>query len=237
MIFLYHEIIYRPILNLLVGLYNVIPGHDIGIVIILVTLLIRFALAPFMHKTLKSQKAISALQPKLAALKEKHKDDKEAQARATMELYREHNVNPLSSCLPVLIQLPILIALYQVFNKALNGNLDGLYSFVQNPGTINPLFLGVINLSKPAIVFALLAGAAQFYQSWMMQKQQAQSDDPTVKAIQVQTTYILPIISTAIAWRLPGGLPLYWIVTTLFAIAQQYYVMRQPGAEEVVAIN
>jgi YidC/Oxa1 family membrane protein insertase len=190
-----------------------------------------------MHKTLKSQKAIAALQPKLSALKEKHKDDREAQARATMELYREHNINPLASCLPVLIQLPILIALYQVFNKALNGNLDGLYNFVANPGSINPLFLGLVDLSKPAFVFAIIAGVAQFYQSWMMQKQQAPSDDPTMKAIAVQTTYLLPIISIVIAWNLPAGLPLYWIVTTLFAIAQQYYVMRQPGAEEVVAIN
>ena len=111
MIEIYHTIIYNPILNLLVGLYNILPIHDIGVVIILVTLVIRILLAPFMHKSLKSQKSLTALQPKMNELRDKHKDDREAQAKAMMELYKEHKVNPLSSCLPVIIQLPILIAL------------------------------------------------------------------------------------------------------------------------------
>ncbi len=152
MLHIYNEIIYRPILNLLVWLYNVIPGHDIGIVIILVTLVIRFLLAPFMHKSLKGQRAMSALQPKLNDLREKHKEDKEGQAKAMMELYKEHNVNPFSSCLPLLIQLPILISLYRVFGKALKGNLDGLYHFISNPGVLNPKFLGLFDLSQPAIM-------------------------------------------------------------------------------------
>src|SRR3954470_12136721 len=96
--FLYNDVIYRPILNLLVFLYNVIPGHDIGLVIILVTIVIRFILAPFMHKSLKSQRAMNALQPKLNEVREKYKNDKEGQAKAMMELYKEHKVNPLSSC-------------------------------------------------------------------------------------------------------------------------------------------
>src|SRR6185369_17930108 len=126
---LYNDIIYRPILNLLVYLYNVLPGHDIGVVIILVTIVIRLILAPFMHKSLKSQKAMNALQPRLTELRDKHKNDKEAQAKAMMELYKEHKVNPLSSCLPLLIQLPILIALYQVLAHSLRGHLEGLYHF------------------------------------------------------------------------------------------------------------
>lgn len=228
MLGIYHEIIYRPILNLLVYLYNVLPIHDIGIVIILVTLVIRILLAPLMHKSLKGQRAMSALQPKMAELKEKHKDDKEAHAKAMMDLYKEHKVNPLSSCLPVLIQLPILIALYQVFAKALKGNLKGLYSFVSNPGTLNPKFLQLVDLSHPNIVFAILAGLAQFWQSRMIAKWNGNpaTQDPTQKALNVQMTYVLPIISVVIAWTLPAGLPLYWIVTTLFAVAQQYYIQR-----------
>jgi YidC/Oxa1 family membrane protein insertase len=226
MLHLYHEAIYRPILNLLVYLYNVVPGHDIGVVIILVTLLIRVVLAPFMHKSLKGQKAMTAMQPKLNELRQKYKDDKEGQAKAMMELYKEHKINPLSSCLPVLIQLPILIALYQVFAKALHGNLDGLYGFVANPGVLNPKFLGVIDLSQPNIIFAILAGVAQWWQSRMMMPKQAGAD-ATAKAMNVQMTYILPLVSVFIAWRLPAGLPLYWIVTTLFAVAQQYYILRK----------
>jgi len=225
MVHLYNEIIYRPILNLLVYLYNVIPGHDIGLVIILITVVIRLILAPFMHKSLKSQKAMNALQPKLNEMREKLKNDKEAQAKAMMELYREHKINPLSSCLPLLVQLPILIALYQVLAHALKGSLNGLYNFVANPGAIDPRFLHIFDLSKPNIGFAIFAGLSQYWQSRMMLPQN--TTDATTKAMNVQMLYILPLISIFIAWRLPAGLPLYWIVTTLFAIGQQYFVMRK----------
>lgn len=228
MIEIYNTIIYNPILNLLVGLYNVFPIQDIGIVIILVTLLIRILLAPFMHKSLKSQKSLSALQPKMNELRDKHKEDREAQAKAMLDLYREHKVNPLSSCLPVLIQLPILIALYQVFSKALKGNLDGLYSFVSNPGILDPKFLGMIDLSHPNIAFALIAGLVQFWQSKMITAWQNNpgSDDPTIATTNFVMTYAIPIVTVVFAWTLPAGLPLYWIVTTFFAVAQQYYVQR-----------
>ncbi len=240
---IYNDAIYRPILNLLVGLYNIFPIHDIGIVIIIVTVIIRIILAPFMHKSLKSQKTLSGLQPKMNELKEKHKDNREEQAKAMMDLYKEHKVNPFSSCLPVLIQLPIFIGLYQVFRKALNGNLDGLYSFVHNPGVINPKFINLIDLAHPNIVLAILAGLAQFWQGRMITKWQnhdpANSNtDITTKAMSIQMTYVLPIVSVIIAWSLPAGLPLYWVVTTLFAVAQQYYVQKtHPGPGTVPNMN
>lgn len=224
---IYNEIIYRPLLNLLVFLYNIIPGHDIGLVIIVVTILIRILLAPLMHKQLKGQKAMAELQPKLNELREKHKDDREAQAKAMMDLYREHKINPLASCFPLLVQLPILFALYQVFNKALGNSLTGLYAFVQNPGTIDPTFFGLVDLSKPNIGLALVAGALQYWQSRQLSGQM-KSTDPTQKAMAIQTTYVLPLLSVFIAWNLPAGLPLYWAVTTLFAVLQQYYIMRKP---------
>jgi YidC/Oxa1 family membrane protein insertase len=226
---IYYEIIYRPLLNLLVFFYNIVPGHDIGLVIVLLTLIIRIILAPTLHKSLKGQQQMSALQPKLQALREQYKDDKEGQAKALMELYREHKINPLSSCLPLLIQLPILIALYQVFDKALKGNLDGLYQFVMKPAMLEPRFLGLVDLSQPNIAFAIVAGALQFWQSRMFASS-SQNTDPTARAINIQTVYVLPLITVFIAWKLPAGLPLYWIVTTLFAIGQQYYILRQRQA-------
>ncbi len=224
---IYRDIIYYPLLNLLVFFYNIIPGHDIGIVIILVTVLIRLLLAPSFHKSLKSQKAMNDLQPKLSELREKHKDDKEAQARATMQLYKDHKINPLSSCLPLLIQLPILIALYQVFRVALGGQLTGLYHFVQNPGVIDPRFLHLINLSKPSLAFGILAGLAQFWQSKLMMPKSTAGQDATAKIMAAQTTYVLPLLSVFISLKLPAGLPLYWIVTTLFAVGQQYYIISK----------
>lgn len=232
---IYTHAIYEPILNLLVGLYNIIPGHDIGLVIILITLVIRIILAPIMHKALRSQKEMSLLQPKLAAVKEKHKDDKAEQTKAITALYKEHNINPFSSCLPLIIQLPILIALYQVFRKALNGNLNGLYHFIHNPGTLNSTLFGIIDLAHPNIIFAILAGLTQFWQSWMIMKSQDQASmDPTAKAMSAPTLYVVPLVSVYIAWKLPAGLPLYWIVTTLFAIGQQYYFNRTHVPREIV---
>ncbi len=232
---IYTQAIYEPILNLLVGLYNIIPGHDIGLVIILVTVAIRIILAPFMHKSLKGQKEMSVLQPKISALREKHKDDKTEQTKAITELYKEHNINPFSSCLPLLIQLPILIALYQVFAKALKGNLEGLYSFVHNPGVLNSTLFGWVDLAHPNIIFAILAGLVQFWQSWMITKSQnTEGMDPTMKAMSIPTMYVLPLVSIYIAWKLPAGLPLYWIVTTLFAIGQQYYFNRTHVPKELV---
>jgi YidC/Oxa1 family membrane protein insertase len=237
---LYNDIIYRPLLNLLVFFYNIVPGHDIGVVIILVTVVIRLLLAPSFHKSLKSQKAMNDLQPKLNDLREKHKDNKEAQAKAMMELYKEHKINPLSSCLPLLLQLPILIGLYQVFRVALNSKIEihtrlaGLYSFVRVPQSISPYFLRFLDLSQPSISLGVIAGLAQFWQSKLMMPKTA-GQDATMKAMQLQTTYVLPVISMIIAIKLPAGLPLYWIVTTLFAVGQQYYIKRQQPKITVVS--
>lgn len=219
-----HKFILVPVLlNVLVLFYNIIP--NIGVVIILITILVRLLLAPSFHKSLKSQKALNDLQPKLNEVRERYKNDKEGQAKAMMALYRDHKINPFSSCLPMLIQLPILISLYFVFTQALGNQLDSLYSFVKNPGTINPFFLG-INLANPSLPLAIVAGLAQFWQSKMMMPK-TPGQDATAKAMSLQTTYVLPVISVLVAMRLPAGLPLYWIVTTLFAIGQQYYIMRK----------
>jgi YidC/Oxa1 family membrane protein insertase len=223
---LYNELIYRPLLNLLVFFYNDLPGHDMGMVIIFLTLVIRAVLAPLSHKQIKSQKAMQDLQPKLTEVREKFKNDKEGQSKAMMALYKEHKINPLSSCLPLLVQFPLLIALYQVFSKALNGNLGGLYPFIRNPGVLDPFFFNFINLAKPSLVFGIIAGLLQFWQSKQMQAQNKPTD-ATAKAMNFQMTYVLPLFSIFIALKLPAGLPLYWSVTTLFAIAQQYYIMRK----------
>lgn len=228
---IYNTVIYYPILNILVLLYDYLPIRDIGLSIIALTVIIRVILAPLMHKSLKSQKALSALQPKMNDLREKHKDDREAQAKAMLDLYKEHKVNPFSSCLPVLIQIPFLLAIFHVLRRTLNGesgSLEGLYSFVPNPGSLDPYFFGVINLAQSNIVFAVLAGLAQYWQSRIIIKWQGNSNnqDTTTKMMNTQMMYVLPIITVVFAWTLPAGLPLYWIVTTLFAVGQQYYIQK-----------
>lgn len=225
----FNTILVHPLLNLLVFFYNYIP--DIGVVIIILTVLVRLALLPSFHKSLKNQKAMQELQPKMNALKEQHKEDKEKQAKALMELYKEHKVNPLSSCLPMLFQLPILIALYFVFIQSLNGEaLQGLYSFVTVPENIDPTFLGFVDLSKSGnYVLAAMAGSLQYLQGRMMTPKEKPKDQMT-KMFSYQTLYFFPILTFIIGIQFPAGLPLYWLVTTLFGVGQQYFINRNKPA-------
>lgn len=226
---LFNEILYRPLLNALVFLYNIIPGQDFGIAIIVLTVIVRLVLYPLSQKAIKSQKALQQMQPKIKEIQEKHKEDKEAQTKAIMEFYKENKVNPFSGCFPLVIQLLLLIALYRVFLDPLQGNgINGLYSFVSHPGEIDFLFLGIIDLSQRSIFLAVLAGLFQFIQTKMIAPAKpsgkAKGD---ITSMMSRLTYFMPLITVFIALSFPAGLPLYWIVITLFTIAQQYFIMRK----------
>lgn len=227
----FHIILTKPLLNALIWLYNAIPGQDLGLAIIALTVVIRLLLVPLFQKSLRSQKELQDLQPKLNELRAKYKNDKEAQTKAIMEFYREHKVNPFSSCFPLLLQLPILLALYRVFLTGLNGNIGGeLYPFVANPGEIDTNFLGLVELSKPHALFAVLAGGFQFIQSKMLMPKNRAAQDKTAALMSAQLTYFMPLLTIFIAMSLPAGLSLYWVITTLFAIGQQYYIMKKGQA-------
>ena len=150
-----------------------------------------------------------------------------------MAFYKQNKINPLSGCLPILIQLPILIALYQVFLKGFDeGSLSFLYGFIANPGKINPISLGWLNLSTPNIFMAILAGLAQFWQAKMITPKNKlpgapkTSDEFMAQAISKQTLYFLPVLTVVISWTLPSGLALYWLITTIFTLLQQYAIIR-----------
>lgn len=236
---LFREILYRPLLNALIFLYNVIPIHDLGIAIIVLTLVIRFLLYPLSKKAIESQKAVSLLQPKIKEIQKKFKNDKEAQTKAVMEFYRKNKINPLGGCLPLLIQLPIFIALYRVFIGGLTPeSLGALYPFIQSPGSINTTFLGLIDLSvKGYIPFAILAGALQFIQGKMMQrtmpKKGAKGDMGSMMGQQM--IYLMPIVTVYIAMVVPAALALYWVVITLFAIFQQWLILKKNPKSETPA--
>lgn len=226
---IFNQVLIYPLLNLLVFFYNYIP--DVGVVIILLTVIVRLILLPSFHRSLKHQKALADLQPKMNEVREKYKDDKERQAKALMELYAIHKVNPLSSCLPLLIQLPILIALYQVFIRSLNGgDLVGIYSFVPRPDHIDPMFLHLINLKDKNFWMPAIASLLQYWQSKITMPK-TPSQDQMSKMMSMQAMYMFPILTFFIGLQLPAGLTLYWIVTTLFGIGQQYYILRKETKE------
>ncbi|PIP75611.1 hypothetical protein COW86_02795, partial [Candidatus Kuenenbacteria bacterium CG22_combo_CG10-13_8_21_14_all_39_9] len=162
MLELYNTLLYEPIFNLLVYLYNTIAFHDIGIAIVIITVIIKLILYPLSVKSIKAQKALQDLQPKMEAIKKKYKGQAEVLGREMMKLYKENKISPASSCLPLLIQMPFLIAVYHVFRNGFKPEtLDLLYPFVSSPGSINPIAFGLIDFSEKNIIIAILAGAAQ----------------------------------------------------------------------------
>ncbi|MAF20584.1 MAG: hypothetical protein CMI55_02795 [Parcubacteria group bacterium] len=228
---IFNQVLYLPLFNALIWLYNIIPGNDLGIAIIILTVLIRFIFYPLSRKAIRSQKVMSELQPKIKEIQKKCKS-KEEQMKQTMVLYKEHKINPVTGCLPILIQLPILLALYRVFFTGISDpeKLNNLYSFVAQPESLNVIFLGLIDLSERSIFLALLAGFFQFVQSKMiMPKKSASQKQMKIGNIDFsslmgqQMVYFMPLITIFIAWNLPAALPLYWVVVTVFGVVQQYF--------------
>lgn len=233
---IFNTIFYQPIYNLLVYIYNILPGHDLGLAIIIITLIIKLILYIPSKKSIKSQKELATLQPDIEELKEKYKNDKDKLGPELMALYKRKGVNPLSSCLPLLIQLPFLFAIYRVFFHSLTdpNAMDALYPFVANPGQLNNIAFGFLDLAAKNIWIAVLAGVTQFWQSKMLvSKKKSQAGG--MAGMQSQMTYIMPIITVVIGSRFPAGLTFYWFLSTLFSVGQQYLVLgkRSKNAVEV----
>ncbi len=249
---LFHSLIYQPIYNFLVLLYQIIPGSDFGIAIIVTTIALKSLLYPLSQKQIESQKKLQEIQPKIKEIQKKYKGDREKQSRAVMEFYRENKVNPFSGCLPLIIQLVILIAIYQVLfsisNSGFVASSEVLYSFISNPGNIHQLFLGILDLSKPSTILAVATALAQYYQMKMTMGQQekkkarervessdAKNDqdqkEPDFNQIMMQQMlYIGPALTLFFGMTFPSGLALYWFVSTLFAIGQQRHVFGRENA-------
>lgn len=231
---LFHEGLYRPLFNALILIYDFLPLRDLGLAIILLTVLVRLILYPLVTRQFRSQKAMADLQPKLQEIKKKY-PNREEQTKKTMELYKAEGIHPASGCLPLLIQLPVLIALYRVFFDGLNpSSLSALYDWVTKPETINPIAFGFLNLAKSNVVLAVAAGVAQFIQTKMMlpknQPSVKKSEEPDLASMMnTQTLYVMPVLTVVIGLRFPAGLSLYWVVTTLLGILQQTLINKEHG--------
>ena len=242
---IFNVIIIQPLLNLLMVLYSIMPFHDFGLAIIAITIIIRAVLWPLSAKSLHSQKALKALQPEIDKIKKRYKDNPQATQKAMAELYKEKEINPFSSCLPTLLQFPILIGLYWVFVKfkdpafiqiannsksviaqlySWTGQIPTVKAIVQADGSLHTSFLGLVNLAKPSIVLAVLAGATQFIQTKLMTPNKP--DDPQQKMM-ANMVYLFPIITIVISINLPAALPLYWTASTAVAAYQQWLIMHK----------
>ena len=235
---IFNLILYQPLLNLLIIFYLYLPGHDFGVAVIALTLVTKLMLYPLGNKAIKAQAALNELQPKIKEIQEKYKNDKVEQSRQMMEAYKQAKISPFTGFGPLFIQLPILIALFQVFSRGLNPeSMSNLYSFVVRPDVINPSFLGIADLSKPAALLAVLAGIGQFWQTAMMTPKETKKKankvgfDPS-SMMQKQMQYLFPLMTVLILFKIPSAVALYWLVSIVFSIVQQYLLNKkyaQPG--------
>ncbi len=229
---IFHNFFFLPMYNFLVFLVDIIPGGNIGVAVILLTILVKLALFPLSQKSISTQAKMRKIEPEMKRIKEKHKDQKE-QSQKIMELYKEHNLNPFSGCFLILLQLPVIFALYYVFRGGFVFSADTLYSFVSLPTSINTSFLG-IDLVKKSVVIALLAGITQYFQIRLSMptapKKEAGKEltfqEEFARNMSVQMKYIFPPMVFFISYSLSSAIALYWVISNLFAIGQEMYVRK-----------
>ena len=230
-----------PINNLLIFLYG-ISGQNLGLAIIFLTLIVRGVLVPVTIPSLRSAKKLQELKPHLDKLKQKHKDKQKLQL-ATLELYKQHGINPAAGCLPQIAQLLVLIALYQVFINFING---GQY----NGQSLNLNFLWLdLGKADPYYILPVLAGLTQLIFSFMMtsgleshvkapknkdEKKKEEDSMEMAQSMQQQMLYLMPAMTVIIALKFPSGLALYWVITTLFSLVQQYLVSGLGGLKPIL---
>lgn len=236
-IFAYEHFVHTPLYNLLMVLLDIIPGADMGLAVIALTLFVKLLLFPFSIKATRSQIKLKAIQPELKAIQTKYADNKETQAMMMMDLYKREKVNPFSGFGILFLQLPVVIALYRIFTY--NGlpeiKFDLLYPFVSAPESIGTGFLGLVDLTIASLPLALVVGLTQFIQIRIINQRTLSTgaetkNDPQAAAMQSATKsmqYVMPVLITVIAARFPSVVALYWITSNLFAIGQELWVKHK----------
>lgn len=261
---LFNFLFFDPIINLLVFILRVLEASHIpgalGFSIILLTVVIKFLIWPLSQSYMKSAQKMAALKPHLDELKSKHKDDKQAFAKAQLDLYKEHGVNPAGGCLPSLVQLPIIIALYQAILSLFEGGhglerINGAlyikdWSLVTSP---DPGFFGLNLTNRPSefatvglfvLLVPIVTAALQFVQSKMMvpkikkypsdspkEKKEKEESEDMMASMQSQMLYMMPLMIGFFAFQFQIGLAIYWNTFTILGIWQQYLISGWGGME------
>jgi len=233
---IFTAIIYNPLYNGLVYLVGIIPTHDVGIAVILLTVVVRVIVYPLSRRAVQAQLDMKEVAPEVTEMRNKYKNDKQGESKAIFALYKERNIHPFASFLLVLVQFPVLIGLYWVFSR---GGLPvisvaRLYSFVHAPAAINMEFLGIQNMAGHSIVLAVLAAATQFIYTRLSMgprgvktATEASFSDDMAKSMDVQARFVLPAVIGVIAYTVVAAAPLYWVTSNSFMILQEYLAGRR----------
>jgi YidC/Oxa1 family membrane protein insertase len=228
----FHTFFYDPLYNGLVFLIDVLPGADVGLAVIILTILVKLILFPLSQKALKTQAILKFVQKEIEEIKIKYKEDRQKMTHEILAVYKKNNVNPFAGFLTLFIQIPVLLALYWMFYKGLPIiNVDILYSFVQIPDVVNMKLLNLFDLSQRSLVAAILVGVTQFIQVKLSLPQLSNSNETGLKAdfaksMHMNMKYVLPVILAFVSYSLIAVVSVYWIVSNLFMIGQEVYLRK-----------
>jgi YidC/Oxa1 family membrane protein insertase len=240
----WHTFFFDPVYNTLVFFIDVIPGGDLGFAIIATVLVVKTILLPLSIKAAKTQRVMREIEPALKEIREKHKDNREDQARAMMDIYKNAGLNPFAAIFLLFIQIPIIIALY--FSVSTGGgvalpeiNTELLYSFIPPaPDGVSMQFLGYFDMAGKSLILAFLAGLSQFFQIRLamppMPPKEPEAEpnfkDDMMRNLQLQMRYVMPIVIFFVSYTISASIALYFLISNLTMILQEVYVKkhRQP---------
>ena len=233
---MFHTLFYEPIYNLIVVILTIIPLHDIGLAIIVATLIVKLVLLPLNLSALRTQYAMKRLEPEMNEIKEIQKTKPQEASKMMMEMYKREKVNPFSSLFAVILQIPVFFALYFVFSKGLHADPLSLYSFVHFPESLHTLAFGLFDVTdKKNLSIAILTGLSSYAlarrQTIDMGKKKHVDEesfqDQFMKSMKVQMLYVLPVIIGVSAFALPSALGVYWITSNVIGFAQDVYMKNK----------
>lgn len=225
---LFQELFLEPFFNFLILIYNALPRPDLGVAVILFIVFLRLLLWPLYVRVLRSQILFAKLQPEVERIQKKHKDDRVTQTQELLALYKKERFNPFGGFLVLILQVFVILALYRVFLRGVHPtDFSLLWTWVKNPGALDPMFLGVVNLSQPFFLLAVLAGIAQFLeQRTLAPKKKGHSFQANFAREMVWLGPILTVVALS-AWKLPSIIALYWAFNSLVSTGQQFIIRRQ----------
>lgn len=237
--YIWHTIFFDPIYNTLIFFVDTVRGGDVGLAIIATVVVVKLILLPLSIKAAKTQKIMRDIEPKLRAIKENKKDDKQAQAQEMLALYKEHNLNPFASIFLIFLQIPIIFALYFAVYKGggiplPDVNTALLYSFIAVPTQVSTMFLGIVDVTGRSMLLALGAGITQYFYTSMTLPKLAAKDpeaapsfkDDFTRNMHIQMKYVMPVLIVFIAYTISAAIALYFFVSNLVMLAQEFYVRR-----------
>lgn len=217
---IFNVVFYQPILSVLIFIYDKLTFHDLGLAIIILTILVRIIIFPLFYKSAKDQALMQRLQPHIKKIQSDHKNDKAKQAQELLALYRKHRFNPFSGIFILFLQLPIFIVLFKLFTKGL-----------ETPTFDSLVFLDLINLGQRSLIITFIAAFLQYLQGRLSIPKPAPVSQKSISSPLISSlgamVYIGPIFTVIVLSGLPSALGLYWVISTLFSIGQQIYINRK----------